>query len=230
MLSMRVWTIGVIALPLWAATPSQALTVSANQAIISEADVGKSVRVNFLPAMNEANSLSASLVLTLREVQAVSATNQFVFDYRLKNTSGLTGADSKLRQFGFNLPGTVVAFGGPTDTYQRRSGIVIFDGLSAPEFCFSAAASCAGLSVAGLVPSAPEELGTINVRFINAPGQAVTFKDFVARWHVVGGEDTVSGVGSLSAVPEPATWAMMIGGFVMIGAAARRRQLSATYA
>ena len=33
---------------------------------------------------------------------------------------------------------------------------------------------------------------------------------------------------SLSAVPEPATWAMMIGGFGMVGGAMRRRRSSAT--
>ena len=40
---------------------------------------------------------------------------------------------------------------------------------------------------------------------------------------VSGSQGAFSGTLSLAAVPEPATWAMMIGGFGMIGAAARRR-------
>lgn len=42
---------------------------------------------------------------------------------------------------------------------------------------------------------------------------------------------TASNFAFFNAVPEPATWAMMTGGFGLIGAAARRRQLaSITYA
>jgi len=46
------------------------------------------------------------------------------------------------------------------------------------------------------------------------------------------GSATGSGTFTINAVPEPATWAMMIGGFGLIGAAARRRRLGArvTYA
>ena len=43
--------------------------------------------------------------------------------------------------------------------------------------------------------------------------------------------DAVIGAGAGTAVPEPATWAMMIGGFGLLGAAARRRvRTSVTYA
>ncbi len=34
----------------------------------------------------------------------------------------------------------------------------------------------------------------------------------------------ITGAGSIAAVPEPATWALMIGGFGMVGFAARRRR------
>lgn len=40
--------------------------------------------------------------------------------------------------------------------------------------------------------------------------------------------DAVAGPGGVNAIPEPATWAMMIGGFGMIGAASRRRSLRNT--
>jgi hypothetical protein len=39
---------------------------------------------------------------------------------------------------------------------------------------------------------------------------------------------TVRGVGFAPRVPEPATWAMMIGGFGLLGAAARRSRRSTT--
>lgn len=40
---------------------------------------------------------------------------------------------------------------------------------------------------------------------------------------------TDTGGGGTSAVPEPATWAMMVGGLVLVGASTRRRKLSVSY-
>jgi hypothetical protein len=47
-----------------------------------------------------------------------------------------------------------------------------------------------------------------------------------------GTSDWIYGVGQLSygAVPEPATWAMMIGGFALVGASMRRRRTAVSFA
>ncbi|MCW2393764.1 MULTISPECIES: PEPxxWA-CTERM sorting domain-containing protein [unclassified Sphingobium] len=53
---------------------------------------------------------------------------------------------------------------------------------------------------------------------------AVTSLSFYTRSDIVGFDDVRFGmVGQTSAVPEPATWAMMLGGFGVLGGALRRR-------
>jgi hypothetical protein len=50
----------------------------------------------------------------------------------------------------------------------------------------------------------------------------VTFTDLTENWHGI--EVGIGGIAPPPAVPEPATWAMFIGGFGVIGASMRRRQ------
>ncbi len=49
----------------------------------------------------------------------------------------------------------------------------------------------------------------------------------ITNYNATGGNFTASGSGTFAgAIPEPATWAMMIAGFGLVGAAARRRRMA----
>ena len=66
--------------------------------------------------------------------------------------------------------------------------------------------------------------------FINGDGAAITGLRFTATGIAYEVDDvagTFIGDGNPSPTPEPATWAMMIGGFAMVGIGARRRRHAA---
>jgi hypothetical protein len=66
--------------------------------------------------------------------------------------------------------------------------------------------------------------GTIALGFSSLP-QSVTLSDYLVRYQQVNGSGSAVG-SAVPAVPEPATWAMMLLGFGAIGFSMRRRRSS----
>jgi hypothetical protein len=64
--------------------------------------------------------------------------------------------------------------------------------------------------------------GTITLGFSSLP-QSVTLSDYLVRYQAVNGSGSAVG-DPVPAVPEPATWGMMLLGFGAIGASMRRKR------
>jgi hypothetical protein len=125
--------------------------------------------------------------------------------------------------------------------YQGATQLFTFNAIDAKNF------------INGL-PNKNDYLGNPNSAFLNQNGsEPYSFLNFYARGatrfdrivfsqgpgggyesdnHTVGRWSRISGsvIGGSGAVPEPATWAMLLTGFAMIGAAARRRKTIASVA
>ena len=74
-----------------------------------------------------------------------------------------------------------------------------------------------------------EATGAINYGYLTMTNTATTgFPATITGWSFenTGGAITVGG--AIAAVPEPATWGMMVLGFGLIGAAARKRSVKTT--
>jgi len=75
--------------------------------------------------------------------------------------------------------------------------------------------------------------------FATSASASTVYLDFagIARSVVFGGtanqqmfDDFTFGSTTVGGIPEPAGWAMMIGGFALVGAAMRRRRITAAFA
>ena len=121
-----------------------------------------------------------------------------------------------------NVGGTINGYGQVVQTLAPTTLTVAFD----PTFATATILGSLVSSGATLPPGFP---GVID--FTPANG-AVIAGTYLSNG-VSGGGGTVAGTilfASAAAVPEPASWAMMIGGFGMMGAGMRRRKLAVHFA
>lgn len=158
-------------------------------------------------------------------LSANAAGTAWNFSYLVDNTSTGASAGSELSSFGFNTSGTPsgVASGGALFTAQLNGGN--FNGLGQRDVCFYAGPNCNGGSSSGVNVSQAPVTGTFLITFAVSRADLV-LSDFAARWQSTGSrlEGSASGEGVNQAVPEPATWGMMLFGFGGLGYAMRRRQ------
>jgi hypothetical protein len=169
--------------------------------------------------------LTASIQLTFTGFSG----NDALFSYTLENTSSAPITGSRVSGFGFNVESAGFtlagsqALTGPFD--QVDSGNV--PQLGSRDFCLTGN-NCAGGGGAGVLLGDSAN-GTFSLRFA-APLATLDLRDFYVRYQSIeGSPDGTSGVGVQvrdpfgGVIPEPATWAMMIAGFGLVGAALRRR-------
>jgi hypothetical protein len=158
--------------------------------------------------------------------------NTFNFSYTLMNTSGAPIDASRVTIFGFNTdPNITGATTGAGDDFNVISSGNQPNGLAALEICFKDAGptnNCTGAS--GGVAIGGSTSGTFGLTFASQLNQ-ITMNAFSVRYQGIDSQTlgirggSASGVPLPPAVPEPATWAMMLAGFGLVGAGLRRRRL-----
>ncbi|HYZ47773.1 MAG TPA: cistern family PEP-CTERM protein [Sphingomonas sp.] len=230
---IRTLPIAVAALAV--AAPASALTIVNNTAQVSAADLNKSFTVRTDGSTSNSDGLFATLVFKLTKVTATGTGTKFEFSYSVTNASVAPAANSRLGQFGFDITGTpgagLTLSSGATDYFKlpgNNNGN--FNGLGHREICMNAASSsnCNGGANDGILSGlANSKIGKLVFTYANST-QSVTFSNFATRWQAGQNGSSASGPGvSITSVPEPATWAMMIGGFGLLGAAVRRQRRTA---
>ena len=158
--------------------------------------------------------------------------NNYNFSYTLTNTSGAQFQASRVTIFGFNTNPNSSASVGSGDMFNVISSGPQPNGQAALEICFKDSGptnNCAGAS--GGVAIGASTSGTFTLKFGSVLDKII-MSNFTVRYQGINSTTygmsgaSASGVpvGVTTAVPEPATWAMMIGGFGLLGAVVRRRR------
>lgn len=151
------------------------------------------------------------------------ASAPFTYDFGGGNTITFTALNDFFNPVGVSTGGTtqIASLGAPffdpprpTSYFSNRGGSIGPDTL----------AQFIGYATPAAVPFSIVE-GLVGLRFDLGQGFQYGYAD-VAGSRLFGLRfETTPGVGvALAAVPEPGTWALMIGGFAAVGIAARRRR------
>lgn len=175
------------------------------------------------------SGLTAQLLLNLTGVSTGGGNTTLTFSYSLTDT-GTVG--SRVSGFGFNsnpaaLSGTVGS-GSLFDTLLIGGNFP--NGIGTINVCMLSnpgagnGNGCGGGSNGGVANGAAAGTGTFSLVFNDSPS-TISLSGFAVRYQsIVGVTAGSSGTGTPIAVPEPATWAMMMVGFGAIGWSIRRRR------
>ena len=202
---------------------------AANAAVIvNDSDaVGTQYVVDFTGQANGSAAPDLSSVLTLTFNGTSNGGATYNFGYNLVNDSSVT---ARLRSFGFDITDATLASASSTGTYGTVGYNDTFpEGLGTLDVCFRAAggSNCTG-GPNGLW-SGSGASGAIALNFAGPLG-SIALDNFATRYQsispAVNGATSGVGIGTPGAVPEPATWALMILGFGAVGMAMRRRNMS----
>lgn len=199
-------------------------------AAVAFVDAGDSVTIEYngIVEGDVVSGLTSSLTLTFLGYTGNNAN----FSYTLDNTSSGDITAARLSSFGFDVDTANFSFAGSSETSsiftKRNNGQYPQpnDGGGSRDFCLSAGPNCGGGAGGGVLIGGSESAG-FTLAFTSLPS-VVELSNFAIRYQSISGAqggDSGIGVGTpADAVPEPATWAMMIGGFGLVGASLRRRK------
>ena len=213
------------------AIPAQAVTLIPNaDGSLTYLSIGDTSKIVFNGISDQAvvPGLSATLDLTLASISATT----FLFNYTLTNTS--TAANARVSGIGFDVDPNVASVSS-TGVFDSGSLGGFTAGFSS-ETCFSGGTpqNCPqGQNNSGVFLGTPGS-GTLSLVYGAAPS-LVTLSNFLDRYQGfnVGGVSSAVGQGTPGrgggglpppAVPEPATWLLMLVGFGAVGAATRRQR------
>lgn len=165
--------------------------------------------------------LSSVLTLTFQSLVGTLAT----FAYTLQNTSSVSGAT--VTSFGFNTDPNITANG--SSVSGAFTGLGMNDnfpvGFGNVEVCATNGNVCTGSNPNGGIGQGTTGMGTLALNFSSAPTGGITLDNFVDRYQSFNVNGVQSAIGRpTGAVPEPATWAMMLVGFGLLGGVMRRRK------
>lgn len=198
------------------ATPSQAATVVYGGNTYNSGD---SIVFNLVGVQYPGSTGTLTLTFT------GTSGNDYDFTYSLLNTS--TDPHTNISGFGFDVSGATVdlATTTSTGTYATISSGSISGGYKV-DICATAGSNCAGGSNGGPTPGGTAS-GTLDLEFTSLPS-SFTLTQPVIRMQNTGPRGNGSDVGiPVGAVPEPATWALMLLGFGGLGMTMRRRRRTA---
>lgn len=170
--------------------------------------------------------LTAQLSLTLLGVVG----NSYQFGYTLTNTS-TAPVLSRISIFGFNASPNFSSVSNLSGPFGVLASGGQPNGLPDLEFCLkdgSNSNGCQGGGGGGIT-NGQSANGGFWLNF-NSPQASLALSDFSVRYQSVAGAGNVTSASGVpfGLVPEPATWAMMILGFGLIGGALRSRKAQAT--
>lgn len=166
--------------------------------------------------------------------------NNAKFSYTLTNTSGGAITNSRVSVFGFDVVTDGFSFAGSSETsalFQKTNDGAFPQTQGGPrEFCMTAATggnpACTNGGGNGVFQPG-SEAATFTLAFGTLPA-SVELSRLIVRYQSIDAPTLnlrgASGIGvgaivpTTDIVPEPATWAMMIAGFGLVGAALRRRE------
>ncbi|MFN3512846.1 MAG: cistern family PEP-CTERM protein [Phenylobacterium sp.] len=152
--------------------------------------------------------------------------NAWNFDYAISNTSSDPTTASRISSFGFDVS-PAISGGSSTGTYAFTNvNSNIPNGIGVVDICFKAVSqgNCTGNG--GGLTYGQNGSGTLTLNFASLQ-TAIDFSNLYVRYQSVNAPGVTGGsaVGvPVTAVPEPGTWALMIAGFGLVGAALRSRK------
>lgn len=212
---------------------SMGIASAANAGVlITAADPGKVFTIDYTGQVNGGSTALVSALQTFTFTGTSNGGKTFNFDYSLTNDSAVS---SRLRSFGFDITSALNATGATgTGVYGTAGFNDNFpEGVGKLEVCFRATggSNCTG-GPNGLT-SGQTATGTLSLIFSTAQ-PTIVLDDFTVRFQSIspkinGGSSGV-GIGALvppapvTAVPEPASWALMILGFGTVGGMMRRNR------
>jgi PEP-CTERM motif len=214
-------TAAVLMAAIGTATPALAAIVTnpdGSATISSDTTIGDNFILSF--DGSETGSVIPGLTSTLTLTFAGISGNSYLFNYLLNNTSSAPTTSSSVTAFGFNIdPNALLASSSVTGAFDVVSSGQVSQGYNL-EMCFKNGQNnnCAGGTNG--ITMGNSGSGQISLGFSSLPDQ-ITLSDYLVRYQQVNGSGSAVGT-PVGAVPEPATWAMMLLGFAGIGAAMRR--------
>lgn len=211
---------------LFATAALLAISTPADAGIVFDTTmIGKDVTFNF----NGFNTPDASGGIidglsALATFRLTSISNgAFSFAFTIDNTSTIA---SRVSVFGFDTQPDVASASISSAVYSQvalNGNVPNLGGTNAFRTCFSGQ-NCAGGGNAGIIPADLPATGSFVLQVANAATALSVDRAFVRYQSLtLPGINSATGLGAVGAIPEPATWAMMIGGFGLVGAVARRR-------
>lgn len=206
------------------------------------ADTGVGYTQNFNGFIGSPETPTVITGLTSQITYKLSAVGNmgktWTFAYDIANTSAAPTTASRISSFGFDIgakPKSAVSTG--AYAFADAPGPNIPNGIGKVDVCFAAvsAGTCTGNG--GGLTFGQSGSGTFTLTFASGQSQ-LDLSSFYVRYQAVA-PDTISNSASgvpvvvgtpTSAVPEPATWAMMITGFGLAGTTIRRRRRDSVFA